>query len=137
MKIVLLSLVTTTLILGSCSKPVESVIRTEPNATPTEVDYSRVKIRDTSLSRRINILSVVETTSADLLKVQVNLRNSSRSPTTIQYAFEWFDKDGFNARADKRWLTKTIRSGEITTIAAVADNPSAVDFFFNMKKSDK
>ena len=137
MKQTLLSLIISSLILGSCSKPVESVIRTEPNSTPTEVDYSRVKIRDTSLSRRIDILSVVESTSAELLKVQVNLRNNSRSLTTIQYAFDWFDKDGFNARPDKRWLTKTIRSGEITTIAGVADNPNAVDFFFNMKKSEK
>ncbi len=133
----IVTIILTSLIFGSCSKPVESVFRKESKTTPTAVDSSRLRIRDTSLSRRIEVVSVVESGNSELLKVQVQLRNISGYLTTIQYAFEWFDKDGFNARPDKRWLTKTIRSGEITTIAGVADNPSAVDFFFNMKKSDK
>ena len=122
---------------GCCSKPVESVVGTEPKSVPKEVDHTRIKIRDTALSRRIDVLSVVASESSELLKVQVNLRNTSRSLTTIQYAFEWFDKDGFNARPDKTWLTKSLRSGEVVSLTGVADNPSSVDFFFNMKKSDK
>lgn len=125
------------LLLSSCSKPVESVVRRDALGEPSVVDDRRIKIRESSLTRKVSVLSVVEGKSSELVKIQVNLQNVSRSPVTIQYAFEWLDNDGFNSRPEKTWLTKTLRSGEPVTVAAVADNPKAVDFLFHMKKSDK
>ena len=124
------------LLVGSCSKPVESVIRRDAIGEPNLVDDRRIKLRESSLTRKVRVLSVFEGKEGELIKIQVNLKNVSRSPITIQYAFEWLDSDGFNSRPEKTWLTKTLRSGEPETVARVADNPKAVDFLFHMKKSD-
>src|SRR5438309_1545688 len=52
-------------------------------------------VTDSTLNRHVNILGVnTATGAAGFLKIQVELRNRTRSPQSFTYRVEWFDENG-------------------------------------------
>jgi len=121
-------------LMSGCSEPVNTVERASPMGNPSYVDDMRV-VRDQGLDRTIMIQSVNQSTvSGDMLKVQVNLRNTSRYGKTLRYTFEWYDLDGMQVTsATDVWKVRNIIGGESFSISAVAPNPRAVDFRLKLR----
>lgn len=67
--------------------------------------------------------------SGDLMKVQVTIKNGSRSDLNFHYKFKWLDKDDFEIAIDGRpWEPLSITAYESKTVQAVAPNPTAKSF---------
>jgi uncharacterized protein YcfL len=114
---------------GCATQSVNSVERASPRATPTAVVDQRV-ITDSSLARKLTIVSVNETyVSGDLLQVQAVVENTTRSPKDFVYKFDWISQNGMEVSSTaSTWRSLRLQGGERSSISAVAKTPSAVDF---------
>ncbi len=116
-------------LLAACTTTVDTVEREEPVGTRQEVDDQRITT-DRTLGRILEVRGVNEATvSNDLLRVQVELRNTRRGLRRFNYQFEWFDDEGMIVQqATTPWRTLQMEGGEIATITGVAPNPRVTDF---------
>jgi uncharacterized protein YcfL len=110
-------------------KTVNSVERAELVAQRQMVDDQRV-LTDAGLNRRVRVVGVNESTGlGGLLKVQVELLNTTRSLQTFNYKFEWFDANGnLVSTPASAFLPRQIEGKESLFLAATAPLPSAKDF---------
>ena len=108
---------------------VNTVERAQPTAQKQMVDDKRV-ITDSGLNRRVQILAVNETPGAGgLLKVQVEVLNTTRSLQRFNYKFEWFDEGGNLVRTpSSAFLPRQIEGKESMFLSATAPTPTAKDF---------
>ena len=67
--------------------------------------------------------------SGAYLKIQVNVQNMTAAPQQFLYRIDWFDRDGgrlpLGADNFMPWM---LLPGEVSSIAATAPVPIAVDF---------
>jgi len=117
------------LLLAGCATNVNSFERAEPQASPTYVADRRV-ITDASLAKTFQVQSINQTTvSGNLLKVQATVANLKNNLRTLNYKFEWIDRDGMAVDSpNETWKTVQLQGKETITISTVAVTPRAVDF---------
>jgi uncharacterized protein YcfL len=85
--------------------------------------------RSLDFSARIVGINQAVVGSGDLLKIQVELENNSRTRRHFNYKFEWFDQNAMLIQAPAAvWIPKEIEARETIDISAVAPNPQAKDF---------
>jgi len=87
-------------------------------------------ITDSSLDDYAYIAGVnTAIVSGNLLKVQVEIVNSSTAYRSVNYQFNWFDENGMEVSGvTSPWQVLTIEGGERKYISAVATNPRVKDF---------
>ena len=87
-------------------------------------------ITDSSLDDYAYIAGVnTAIVSGNLLKVQVEIVNSSTAYRSVNYQFSWFDEQGMEVSGvTSPWQVLTIEGGERKYISAVATNPRVKDF---------
>ncbi len=68
------------------------------------------------------------TKSGDLLKIDANLNNDSKSVKRIAYKFRWIDREGMRAAEEEAWKPLMMYENSNLTVAAVAPSVKAVDF---------
>lgn len=117
------------LITGSGCRSVNMV---EPEGRinePATVADKRV-ITDPSLSRRVKIVSVSEAEGAGgHIRVQVEVRNTTRRYRPFSYRFEWFDGDGILIELPTSgYQSSQLEGGESRMLTAVAPTADAKDF---------
>ena len=114
--------------LTGCST-VNTVERAQPVAARQMVDDKRI-ITDSSLNRRVQVLGVNSNTGAGgLLKVQVEVLNTTRSLQGFNYKFEWFDENGNLINTPTSvFLSRRIEGKESMFLSATAPNSAAKDF---------
>ncbi len=137
MKLLLATSAAALALLGSgCATSVNTVSRSEPQATPSYVADQRV-ITDSSLGRKVAIVSVNEAkVSGDLLKIQVTLENRSTKPQAFTYKFDWIATDGMELSAPTGgWKQIQLEGRETRAVAAVATSPKAVDFRLKLREN--
>ncbi|MBE7537745.1 MAG: YcfL family protein [Opitutaceae bacterium] len=137
MKIPILSLLAAAGLIAGCSTSnVNTVSRSESQATPEMVGDKRI-ITDASLGRMIRIVGVNEAVvSGNLKKIQVTLENAKNNPRTISYKFEWVNKDGMaTGGLGEMWKPLQFGGRETKTISAVATSPQAVDFTLKLAEA--
>lgn len=137
MKIPILSLLAAAGLIAGCSTSnVNTVSRSESQATPEMVGDKRI-ITDASLGRMIRIVGVNEAVvSGNLKKIQVTLENAKNDPRTISYKFEWVNKDGMaTGGLGEMWKPLQFGGRETKTISAVATSPQAVDFTLKLAEA--
>jgi uncharacterized protein YcfL len=137
MKLLLTTAAAALALLGSgCATSVNTVSRSEPQATPSYVADQRV-ITDSSLGRKVAIVSVNEAkVSGDLLKIQVTLENRSTKPQAFTYKFDWIATDGMELSAPTGgWKQIQLEGRETRAVAAVATSPKAVDFRLKLREN--
>ncbi len=125
-------------LFAACTTTVDTVERAEPAGTRQAVDDHRITT-DRSLSRILEVRAVNEATvSNDLLRVQVELRNTRRGLRRFNYQFEWFDDEGMIIQqATTPWRSLPMEGGEIATITGVAPNPRVTDFRLKLMSSTR
>ena len=65
----------------------------------------------------------------NLLNVQVEIANDFSSTQNFQYRFSWFDSSGFEVEKESgSWQPVIMHGGAVTTLQAVAPNPTAKTF---------
>lgn len=115
------------LVLTGC-KSVNVVERAEPLATPSVIADRRVE-SDPALARKVSVVQVVESSTGDLLRVQVALFNKTYDHAQFNYQFVWIEEDGMAVTSPAPvWRPGQINGRETIHVASVAPSPRAVDF---------
>lgn len=122
------------LLFGGCAN-VNTYERAESAANPTYVADKRV-ITDNTLAGAVRVVSINQTTvSGNLLKIQAKVENLKSSMRTVNYKFEWVDRDGMAVSSpNETWKSLALQGRETTTISTVAISPKAVDFILKFRE---
>jgi uncharacterized protein YcfL len=135
MKTKLAALFAVVLAAAGCHTPVNSVENAQKTGQRYMIPDQRV-IMDTSLNRSVNVVGVnTAMTSGNVLKVQVELLNHTKSLRRFAYTFEWFDANGMQLNnVLSATVADQIEGGESKFISAVAPNPACMDFRLKLIK---
>ena len=68
------------------------------------------------------------TRSGDLLKIDANLNNDSRSVKRISYKFRWIDREGMRAWEEESWKPLMLYDNSNLMINTVSPTNKAADF---------
>jgi uncharacterized protein YcfL len=68
------------------------------------------------------------TKAGDLLKIDANLNNDSRSVKRISYKFRWIDREGMRAWEEEAWKPLLLYDNSNLMVNTVAPTNKAVDF---------
>lgn len=71
-----------------------------------------------------------------LLKVQVELSNTSIDNQQLYYRFKWYDSDGFSVWNDEPWKTLMIYGKQRSTLSAVAPTKKATDYKIELQSPE-
>jgi len=112
-------------LLTACST-VNTVERAEPVGQRQMVNDKRI-ITDAGLNRAVRIVGVNETPGV-LLKVQIELQNTTSSLKRFNYRFEWFDTTGMQVSTAASYKPRQIEGKENLFISDVAPTLAAKDF---------
>ena len=66
--------------------------------------------------------------AGDLIKIDANLNNDSKSVKRIAYKFRWIDREGMRAAEEESWKPVMLYENSNMMISTVAPSPKAVDF---------
>lgn len=129
-KKLVLPLLAAVALVPACST-VNTVERATPTAQRDMVSDKRI-ITDAGLGRRVKIVGVNESEGpGGFLKVQVEVRNSTRSSQRFNYRVEWFDQAGMQISTPTgAYKPKEIEGGESLFISEMAPTQTAKDFRF-------
>ena len=126
-----LGLVSTTIFFPGCStlKTVNTVERAIPLAQRATVADKRI-ISDSSLDSKARIIGVNQSMGAGgLLKVQVEVLNTTSSVQSFSYLWEWFDETGTIIETSMTTaVTRQIEGKESIFITGMAPKSTAKDF---------
>lgn len=108
---------------------VNTVERAQPAAQKQMVADKRI-ITDASLNRRVRVLGVNESTGiGGLLRIQVEVLNTTRSLQRFSYKFEWFDENGnLVSTPTSVFLSRHIEGKESMFLNATAPTETVKDF---------
>ena len=66
--------------------------------------------------------------AGDLLRIDANLNNDSRSVKRLAYKFRWIDREGMRAWEEETWKPLLMYENSNITVSTVAPTNKAVDF---------
>lgn len=122
-------------LLSACSTTVNMVEPAQPVGQKQMVNDRRL-ITDASLARKVYVVGVNQAmTPGNLLRVQVEVYNRTRSPQNFYYGFEWFDADGMQVASTGQMIPCRIAGGERKMISSVAPRPGCADFRLKLIES--
>ena len=135
MKSLVLATVVLCTALAGC-KTVNTVTRAEPVAQSTPLADRRI-ITDSGLGRIAKVMAIRQSNVAgDLLRIDVDVLNTSSNQQKFNYIFEWFDAQGMQVYTPmSKWQGRTIEGGETITLTAIAPTPTSKDFRLKFQKS--
>lgn len=117
------------LLLAGCATNVNTYERAESQAAPNYVADKRV-ITDNTLAGTFRVVALNQSAvSGDLIKVQATVENLKNRLRTLNYKFEWVDRDGMAVDSpNETWKSIQLQGRETATISTVSVTPRAVDF---------
>jgi uncharacterized protein YcfL len=68
------------------------------------------------------------TKAGDLMKIDANLNNDSKSVKRIAYKFRWIDREGMRASEEESWKPIMLYENSNLMVSSVSPNSKAVDF---------
>ena len=74
---------------------------------------------------------------ANLLRIDVDMRNESREERRIAYRFRWLDKEGMRAWDDESWKPLLIYGNTLYTVTTLSPSQEATDFRVVVMDQDK
>ena len=89
-----------------------------------------VKAKVMSEGRRTTIVATEMrcSQSGDLLRIDANLNNDSRSVKRIAYKFRWIDREGMRAWEEEPWKPLMLYENSNLVIHTISPTNKAVDF---------
>ena len=68
------------------------------------------------------------TKTGDLIKIDANLNNDSKSVKRIAYKFRWIDREGMRAAEEESWKPLMLYENSNLLVQGIAPSAKAVDF---------
>jgi uncharacterized protein YcfL len=89
-----------------------------------------VKVKTVSEGRRTTIQATELRCSrtGDLMKIDANLNNDSKSVKRISYKFRWIDREGMRAWEEESWKPLLLYDNSNLVVNTVSPTSKAVDF---------
>lgn len=89
-----------------------------------------VKVKTVSEGRRTTIQATELRCSktGDLLKIDANLNNDSKSVKRIAYKFRWIDREGMRAAEEESWKPLMMYENSNMVINTISPSNKAADF---------
>jgi uncharacterized protein YcfL len=89
-----------------------------------------VKVKTAMEGRRTTIQPTEMRCSkaGDLIKIDANLNNDSKSVKRIAYKFRWIDREGMRAAEEETWKPLMLYENSNIVVSTVAPSAKAVDF---------
>lgn len=89
-----------------------------------------VKVKTVSEGRRTTIQATELrcSKSGDLLKIDANLNNDSKSVKRIAYKFRWIDREGMRAAEEESWKPLMMYENSNMVINTISPTNKAADF---------
>jgi len=89
-----------------------------------------VKVKTMSEGRRTTIQATELrcTKAGDLLKIDANLNNDSKSVKRIAYKFRWIDREGMRAADEESWKPLMMYENSNMVINTISPSNKAADF---------
>ena len=89
-----------------------------------------VKVKTVSEGRRTTIQATELRCSktGDLMKIDANLNNDSKSVKRIAYKFRWIDREGMRAAEEESWKPVMLYENSNLVVSTVSPSNKAVDF---------
>jgi uncharacterized protein YcfL len=89
-----------------------------------------VKLKVVSEGRRSTVQATEMrcTKAGDLLKIDANLNNDSKSVKRVAYKFRWIDREGMRAWEEETWKPLLLYDNSNLVINTVSPTNKAVDF---------
>jgi len=107
---------------------VSAVLISGCQSTPQPTQYPQL-VMGPRASNYLQIESVQQGSSGDLLRAGVRLHNRSSVTRDLRYRFEWLDADGFELRGlAARWELLEMRPQVSHSLDRVAPSPRARDY---------
>ena len=128
-----ISAISSAVILSSCQSSV-NIVENKGNekeeAKPETVAQHKQVVSGKSVEKRLKIETInSEYLPTGLLKVQVTLKNTSKSPFKFSYRFNWFNKKGDKVDSPANtWIEKDVLGGDTVHLSSVAPSPKCTDF---------
>ena len=124
-----ISALSSAVILSSCQNSVNMVKKPKKEEKPKTPAHKQV-VSDKSVEKRLKIETVnSEYLPTGLLKVEVTMKNISKSPFKFSYRFNWLNKKGEKVESPANtWTEKDVLSGDTVHLSSVAPNPQCSDF---------
>src|SRR3954471_3974894 len=66
--------------------------------------------------------------TGDLIKIDANLNNDSKSVKRIAYKFRWIDREGMRAAEEESWKPLMLYENSNLVVSSVAPSAKAIDF---------
>ena len=127
------------LLAAGCSEPsVNTISNAGVNATITRINDKRVDT-DADLAEDLCLTEIRESQTNDgYMRIQVFLKNTTRSTLEIVYRFNWYDNAGAEVENpdNEMWVRKFIVAGDDVTLTSVAPGKKCRDFKLRVKAID-
>ncbi len=120
----IMAAITATIISGCSAGATGTMKPNESGEYEPFIEYNSAQIQS-----RLSIVDIRQRTVGNIMQVSADLHNSWKWKLDFQYKFKFYDKDGFEVNPDGRqWAPIVIAGNEVSTVQAVAPNPSAITF---------
>lgn len=132
-----LSLASLTLILASCAgRPVISPAPNIPSAHIEANAPGKLILASPDLHGHVALVNPKTRSLGQLTQAEVGIQNTTDDRYTVEYRFEWFDKDHFAIQSLSTWHRLTLTAGELRSVQSLGKNPSATNFQFTVRLPD-
>lgn len=91
-------------------------------------DLVRTKVMAEGRRTTIQATEVRCSQSGDLLRIDANLNNDSRSVKRIAYKFRWIDREGMRAWEEESWKPLLLNENSNYVINTISPTNKAADF---------
>jgi uncharacterized protein YcfL len=91
-------------------------------------DLVRTKVVSEGRRTTIQATEVRCSQTGDLLRIDANLNNDSRSVKRIAYKFRWIDREGMRAWEEESWKPLLLHENSNLVVNTIAPTNKAADF---------
>jgi uncharacterized protein YcfL len=123
---------------SSCRNTVNTVSNAGVKAEITRINDLRVNT-DSRLAKNLILTELRESQTDDgYNRVQVFLKNRTKSTYIFLYKFDWYDNHGVEVDNPDRngWERKAVVAGDDVTLTSVAPQKNCGDFKLHLKAAD-
>jgi uncharacterized protein YcfL len=123
--------------IAGCTGPTVNTVERDKPTYQADVVKDRRIITDPDLAAKTEILAVRKATvQEDMLKIDVEIRNTTDDPADIDYKFEWFDDQGMPVDSPtSTWTSRRIQPRETISVDQIAPTPLCKDFRLKLQQS--
>ncbi|HEX4984890.1 MAG TPA: YcfL family protein [Burkholderiales bacterium] len=100
-------------------------------------DLIEAKLEKAGSIPHIDVVDMRCSNRSGLLRIDADLKNTSRDVRRVAYRFRWLDREGMRAADDEAWKPLLIYGNTLYTITTTSPSQDAADFRLVLMDQDK